>query len=212
MAINASVITDTAKDITKRLVVDYGAGVFAHTTQDWTKHNCVSIRVADGYTGGSGETVATNSLRLLVTLDDGSAGGLDQAIVCPLNDAGTSAITNAPPIIIQQPASKIAPPNSTVQLLVAVISDITVTYQWYKKNTVTLAFDVISGATASKLVMTAVTAANNGDYRVVATNANGATTSSVANVLVSAGASGALGGEGFYEVLPGVRLFRAIFG
>jgi hypothetical protein len=211
VAINASVITDTAKDITKRLVVDYGAGVFAHTTQDWVKHNCISIRVHNGYTGGSSETVATNSLRMLVTLDDGSANGLDQAIICPLNNAGTSAITNAPPIIIQQPANKVVPPNSTVQLLVAVISDITITYQWYKKNASNV-FVAIAGATASKLVMTNVTAANNGDYRVVATNANGSVTSNSANVLVSAGASGSLGGEGFYEVLPGVRLFRAIFG
>jgi hypothetical protein len=211
VAINASVITDTAKDITKRLVVDYGAGVFAHTTQDWVKHNCISIRLHNSYTGGSGETVATQSLRLLATFDDGSTNGLDMAVLCPLNNAGTSAITNAAPIIIQQPANKIAPPNSTVQLLVAVISDIPVTYQWYKKNSSNV-FVAISGATASKLVMVAVTAANNGDYRVVATNANGATTSSVANVLVSAGASGSLGGEGFYESLPGVRLFRAIFG
>lgn len=211
MAINASVITDTAKDITKRLVVDYGAGVFAHTTQDWAKHNCISIRVHNGYTGGSGETVAQNSLRMLVTIDDGSANGLDQAILCPLNNAGTSAITNAAPIIIQQPESKVVPPNSTVQLLVGVISDITITYQWYKKNASNV-FVAIAGATASKLVLVGVTAANNGDYRVVATNANGSTTSNVANILVSAGASGSLGGEGFYEMLPGVRLFRAIFG
>jgi hypothetical protein len=211
VAINASVITDTAKNITKRLVVDYGAGVFAHTTQDWAQHNCISIRVHNGYTGGSGETVANNSLRFLGTLDDGSAGGLDRAFLCPLNDAGTSAITNAAPIIIQQPTNKVAPPNSTVQLLVAVISDITVTYQWFKKDASSV-FQPIAGATSSKLVIVAATEANNGDYRVVATNANGATTSSVANVLISAGASGSLGGEGFYEVLPGVRLFRAIFG
>jgi hypothetical protein len=210
VAINASVITDTAKDITKRLVVDYGAGVFAHTTQDWIKHNCIAIRT-DAYTGGSGETISTDSLRLLATLDDGSSNGLDQAVVCPLNPAGTSAITNAPPIIIQQPASKVAPPNSTVQLLVAVISDITVTYQWYKKNDVN-AFVAISGATASKLVLTNVTDANSGDYRVVATNANGSTTSSTANVLVSAGASGGSDGQGWYEQLPGVRLTKAIFG
>jgi hypothetical protein len=211
VAINASVITDTAKDITKRLVVDYGAGVFAHTTQDWAEHNCISIRLHNAYTGGSGETVATQSLRLLATFDDGSANGLDTAVLCPLNSAGTSAITNAAPIIIQQPANKVAPPNSTVQLLVAAISDITITYQWFKKDAASV-FQPISGATASKYVITAATSANNGDYRVVATNANGATTSSVANVLISAGASGSLGGEGFYEQLPGVRLFRAIFG
>jgi hypothetical protein len=211
VALNASIITDTAKDITKRTVVDYGAGVYAHTTQDWAKHNCISIRLHNAYTGGSAEQVATQSLRMLLTLDDGSAGGLDQAILTPLNPSGISAITNSPPIIIQQPANKIAPPNSTVQLIVAAISDIALTFQWYKKNTTTLAFDALTGKTATTLVMPAASSADNGDYRVVVTNANGSVTSSTANVLVSAGASGSEG-DGFYESLPGVRLFRAIFG
>lgn len=209
MAINASIITDTAKEITKRTVVDYGAGVFAHTTQDWSRHNCISIRVHNQYTGGSAETVATQSLRMLVTLDDGSAQGLDQPILCPLNPAGTSAITNSPPIIIQQPANKVAPPNSTVQIVVAVISDIVVTYQWYKKNASNI-FVPLSGKTASSLVLTNVTEADNGDYRVVVANANGSVTSNTANVLVSAGASGS-DGEGFFEQLPQVKLFKKIF-
>lgn len=211
MALNASIITDTAKDITKRTVVDYGAGVFAHTTQDWVKHNCISIRLHNAYTGGSAETVASQSLRALLTLDDGSQSGLDQAVLMPLNPSGTSAITNSPPIIIQQPANKVVPPNATVQLIVAAISDIALTYQWYKKNASNV-FVALTGKTATTLVIPGATTADNGDYRVVVTNANGSVTSNVANVLVSAGASGSLGGEGFYESLPGVRLFRKIFG
>jgi hypothetical protein len=210
VALNASIITDTAKDITKRTVVDYGAGVYAHTTQDWSKHNCVSV-VQTVYSGGSAEQVATLSLRLLLTRDDGSIGGLDQAVITPLNSAGESAITDSPPIIIQQPANKVAPPDSTVQLIVAAISDIPLTFQWYKKNTTTLAFDALTGKTATTLVMPGATSADNGDYRVIVTNANGSVTSSTATVLVDAGASGSEG-DGFYESLPGVRLFRSIFG
>jgi hypothetical protein len=211
VALNASIITDTAKDITKRTVVDYGAGVFAHTTQDWAKHNCISVRFRNPYTGGSPETVATQSLRALLTLDDGSQNGLDQAVLLPLNPSGSSAITNSAPIIIQQPANKVAPPNATVQLVMAAISDIPMTFQWYKKNSSNV-FVALTGKTATTLVIPGATEADNGDYRVVVTNANGSTTSSTANVLISAGASGSLGGEGFYEALPGVRLFRKIFG
>jgi hypothetical protein len=209
VSINASIITDTAKDITKRTVVNYGAGVFAHTTQDWAKHNCVLIPGRTQFTA-SGEVVTNRSLRLLVTLDNGSSTGLDMAVLCPINAVGTSAITNSAPIIIQQPASKVTLPNSTVQLIVAVISDIAVTYQWYKKNASSV-FVALTGKTASSMVLTDVTETDSGDYHVVATNANGSTTSFTATLVVSSGASGSQG-EGFFEQLPGVKLAKKIFG
>jgi hypothetical protein len=210
VAINASIITDTAKDITKRTVVDYGAGVFAHTTKDWSQHNCISVRFRSPFISPGGETVSTQGLRLLATLDDGSAQGNDIALLVPLDPVGTSAITNSPPIIVQQPANKVAPPFSTVQLQVAVISDITVTFQWYKKNSSNV-FEALTGKTATTLVIPNSTEADSGDYRVIATNENGSVTSDTANLLVSAGASGSEG-DGWYESLPGVRLFRRIFG
>jgi hypothetical protein len=208
VAINASIITDTAKDITKRTVVDYGAGVFAHTTKDWERHNVVQVYPSTAYTNG-GVTVAALTLRLVATQDDSTVAGLDLAIAVPINSAGTTAITNSPPIIIQQPINTTAPPLSTVQLRVGAISDIALTYQWQKL--ISAVWTNISGATATSLVLTGVTANNDGSYRVIVSNANGSVTSNVVTLLVTSGASGEQG-EGFFEGLPQVRLFHGLFG
>lgn len=204
MALNASIITDTAKEITKRTVVDYGAGVFAHTTQDWARHNVVRVYPDTPFTAGGG-VVATQSLRLVATRDDGTTFGQDLALIIPINSAGTNAITNSVPIIIQQPVSRSAPEGANVQILVAAISDIPLTYQWYKKNSLAV-FVAIAGKTATTLVLPAVTTADSGDYRVVVTNANGSVTSSTMTLSVVA-PSGGDEDDPWYESLPGIHIF-----
>lgn len=206
MAINASVITNTAKDTTKRTVVDYGAGVFAHTTQDWAKHNQVRLYSSTPFVAG-GAVAATMSLRLLATRDDGSTLGQERVLLIPINPVGTSVLTTSPPIIIQQPANKTAPPTTAVQVQVAAISDIPITYQWQKLIGVT--WTNITGQRATNLVLTGVTAAaDNGQYRVVVTNANGSVTSSSMTLTIVAGASGSIDSSGWYESLPGFQLFN----
>lgn len=214
MAINASIITDTAKEATKRAVVDYGAGVFAHTTQDWVKHNCVSVRLRNQFEaeGNASEIVATQSLRVLVTQDDGSVLGNDIAMLIPISPSGTSAITSSPPIIVQQPANKLQSPATQVQFLVAAISDIPLTYQWQKLNTTTSAWEDLTGKTANTLVIPIAETTDTGSYRVIVTNANGSTTSNTATLTISTGAGGSDGDAPFIESLPGVKLFRSIFG
>ena len=124
MAFNASIVTDVAKEITKREVVNYGAGVYSHTTGDWSGHNVLRVYPSTPFEDDSGADVSTATLRIVATLDDGSAQGLDLAFALPVNQSGETALTSAPPIIVRQPASQTAPPGAAVQLSVAVISDV----------------------------------------------------------------------------------------
>lgn len=199
MATNASIITDVAKDITKRTVVDYGAGVFAHTTQDWARHNVVRLYGHNRFIQPGGEIAATESLRIIATRDDGSTLGQDLALVLPINPSSETALVNSPPIIIQQPADVTAPPQGTVQILVAAISDIPLTYQWQKL--IGAVWTNLSGQTATKLVLTQVSAASDsGEYRVIVTNANGSTTSNAMTLSVVDGAVGSSSsGSPWYE-------------
>lgn len=207
MAINASIITDTAKEATKRTVVDYGAGVFAHTTQDWAKHNVARIYATPFIS--SGVNVALNSLRLVATRDDASVLGQDLVLLIPINPNGTTVITSSAPIIIQQPANKTVPPLTNVQIQVAAISDLPVTFQWQKL--IAAVWTSITGARATNLVLTGVSAASdNGSYRVIVTNDNGSVTSGTAVLSVVAGASGSQG-DPWFESLPPFKIFSSIF-
>jgi hypothetical protein len=156
VAINASIITDTAKEITKRTVVDYGAGVFAHTTQDWSQHNVARIYPTAQFIS-SGAVVSPQSLQVAATRDDGSTLGADIALIIPIFSSGTNAITNAAPIIIQQPADRSAPAGTFVQIQVAAISDISMTFQWQKL--ISGVWTNMPGKIATNLVLTNVTGA-----------------------------------------------------
>jgi hypothetical protein len=202
VAINASIITDTAKEITKRSVVDYGAGVFAHTTQDWIEHNVVRVYPTTQFIS-SGAVVSPQSLRLVATRDDGSTLGADLALVVPIFSAGTNAITNAAPIIIQQPADRTAPAGTFVQIQVAAISDIAMTFQWQKLISGT--WTDIAGATATNLVLTNVTGADTASYRVIVTNDNGSTVSNAMTLTVTSAGGGQ--DNPWYESLPHFVLF-----
>jgi hypothetical protein len=202
VAINASIITDTAKEITKRSVVNYGAGVFAHTTQDWIEHNVVRVYPTTQFIS-SGAVVAPQSLRLVATRDDGSTLGSDLALVVPIFSAGTNAITNAAPIIIQQPADKTSPQGTFVQIQVAAISDIQMTFQWQKL--VGGSWTNIAGATATNLVLTNVTGADTGSYRVIITNANGSTVSNPMTLTITSVGGGQ--DNPWFESLPPFLFF-----
>lgn len=202
MAINASIITDTAKEITKRLVVDYGAGVFAHTTQDWSEHNVVRVYPTTQFVS-SGAVVAPQTMRLVATRDDGSTLGSDLSLAIPIFSAGTNAITNAAPIIIQQPADRSAPAGTFVQIQVAAISDIAMTFQWQKLVGAT--WTNITGATATNLVLTNISGADAASYRVIVTNANGSTVSDSMTLTVTSAGGGQ--DNPWFESLPHFLFF-----
>lgn len=204
MGFNASIVTDVAKEITKREVVNYGAGVYSHTTGDWTGHNVVRVYPSTPFEDDSGADVSTSTLRIVATLDDGSAQGSDLAFALPVNPSGETALTSSPPIIVRQPVGQVAPPGSPVQFSVSVISDIPLAYQWYKDS------EVLDNQEASTLIFPSVAATDQAAYKVLVTNTNGTVFSNEVNLRVDAGASG-VGDEGFFEQLPQVRLFRRLF-
>lgn len=205
MPSNTNIITTTAKEAVKRSVVNYGACVYAHTTGDWIHHNVLRVWPLPYYDNVH-DQVSQFALRIVATLDDGSAQGQSIPLEMPINPNGTSAITNSPPIIIQQPRSTNRAPNTLVQLQVAVISDLAVTYQWYKNGI------AISGQNASSLVFPSVQFADAGSYTVRCANANGSVLSNIAELRVTTGAVDDSEGHSFFEDLPPVKLFHFLSG
>ena len=82
--------------------------------------------------------------------------------------------------ITAQPQSQSATAGTSVQFSVTATGIPAPTYQWRFNGT------PISGATAATLSLPSVTAANAGDYTVVATNTHGSATSSAATLTVTA--------------------------
>lgn len=198
---NTSIVTDTAKDATKRSVVDFSASIFQHTTQDWSQHTSVKAYASTPYVSG-GVTVAAGSLRATVTYDDGSALGSDINVVLPLNVVGSTALAGSAPIIIQSPTNKVVLPGSLIQFTAAAISDSNMTFQW--QLLLNSIWTALPGKTATTLVITDVTEANNGSYRLAVTNVNGTTYSASASLVVT---SSAVSSDGSYiEPFPNVHI------
>lgn len=106
--------------------------------------------------------------------------------VAALYAAGTGTAQNPAPIISPQPQSATRFAGATVQFKSGATGTGTVTYQW-KKGTANVTDDArISGATTDTLTIRNLTAADAGDYTLVATNPNGPTTSSVATLTILA--------------------------
>lgn len=175
MSANTALITDAAKVAARQTLADYSAGVFAHTTGDWGKHNVV--RVYDQVfqdQAGHNSTVAT--LRILATL-----GTTDLAIALPVNPTGQDVQLTSAPIITVQPSNVSVGTGGTARFVVGAISDTALTYQWYKDGA------ALSGQTAGQLVIPQATSANAGSYYVVVTNVNGSTQSAIASLVVASG-------------------------
>ncbi len=111
----------------------------------------------------------------------GGEGGMpDEANVLSLGEVEIFVDgATLPPTIVQQPASVSASTGQFVSLSVTATGLGPITYQW-KKDGVDVA-----GETATKLCFDAVAVADAGTYTVVATNANGSTTSNSAVLTVS---------------------------
>jgi hypothetical protein len=203
MANNVAIVTDTAKSVTRQTVTDYGAGVFAHTTQDYGRHNQLRVYASTPFLDESSDTAAASTLRIQLTGTNSDGSG-DVVLALPINTTGTSAITGSPPIIVQQPVSITRPLNTTAQFTVTVISDISVDYQW-QKNGVDM-----SGQNASNLVLTNIQNSDAAGYRAIATNANGSVVSNTGTLSIGEDTV-TLGGDSFIDVLPHVFIFNSIF-
>lgn len=108
----------------------------------------------------------------------------DGTVLYPLTGSSALAVLltvnpKFPPNFVQQPDSRGASFGETITLTARAVGTGIVTYQWRKNGS------AIAGATANTLVLAAVTPADAADYTVVATDANGSTTSMIARVTVT---------------------------
>lgn len=92
----------------------------------------------------------------------------------------TLLVVNGAPTITQQPSGGLAATGASFTFGVAASGSGPLTYQWFKNNA------VLSGATANSLVLTSVSSADAGSYRVEVTNTYGTTVSVDAPLAVSA--------------------------
>ncbi len=204
MSANTALITDAAKLATRQTLSDYSAGVFAHTTGDWTKHNVVRIHEV-AYSDSAGHTDTLHTLRLVATQ---FASGVETELVLavPVNATGESVQVTSGPLITVQPVSQSVVTGTTVRFVVGAISDTTMSFQWYKDGT------ALTGQTASQLVLPKVTSANAGSYYVTVSNVNGSATSATATLAVAAGTiSFDEGGSGFDILGAATFPFSAFF-
>ena len=89
------------------------------------------------------------------------------------NQVSQQTTAATPPVILGQPTSQVVAVGGTAGFSVNVASPLPVAYQWYFSSV------AISGATGDSLLLTNVTAADQGDYTVVVTNSSGSATSGI---------------------------------
>ena len=90
----------------------------------------------------------------------------------------------APPIIVLQPAAQNALPGGSAAFSAAAIGTQPIGYQWFFNNTPLADDSRIVGATTNSLTVGSVQTNDNGGYFIVASNAYGAVTSSIASLTV----------------------------
>lgn len=83
------------------------------------------------------------------------------------------------PVFVLNPQSILAPVNTSTSLTARATSTLPVSYQWYFANS------PISGATSTNLPIPSLNVSNVGNYFVVASNLQGAATSSVVTVAIT---------------------------
>lgn len=133
-----------------------------------------------------GETGATLALGKV------GAAATGTYTVVATNRAGTATSAEAvvsvtvPPVITSHPASLTQPAGASASFAVTATGSGTLTYQWLKNDT------VIDGATESTLSLTAIQAADAGDYTVRVTDGAVSTTSRFARLVVATPGGGRL--------------------
>ena len=140
-----------------------------------------------GTTALSGQTAATLSLTAVTAADAADYKVVATNSLAPTgvsSSVATLSITspNIPPVFTTQPISQTVNSGSNVTFTAAATGTPAPTFQWFKGTT------ALSGQTATTLSLTAVTAADAADYKVVATNAAAPSgvSSSVATLVVQA--------------------------
>ncbi len=140
-------------------------------------------------TNGNGVSGATTTNLTLASTSDARAGDYFAVVTNPAGSATSTVATLTvitSPIIITEPLSQNAAQGSTVNFFVSALGTPSLSYQWRRDGTNLLNAGNISGVTATNLRLTAVTAAQAGEYSVLVSNAFGSVTSVLATLVISA--------------------------
>ncbi len=113
-------------------------------------------------------------------------------------------LRQTPPVILSQPVNQTGFPGTTVSFSVAVESSPPVSYQWLFND------QPITGANNSELLLTNLTSAAAGEYRVLVSNAFGTRTSSVARLSVALLAAWGRAIPGLSDASSKLRIVGAI--
>jgi hypothetical protein len=139
--------------------------------------------------------ISTSSMFMLVS----DPSGNDVPVLLPAFNGGQSNITG-PPIIVRQPQDLTVAQTVTAQFSVSAISDIALSYQWYKNSV------LMTAQTQSTLTLLNVLKTDAAAYNCVVTNANGTVSTRAAQLIVGGKPSLSLstfnGGGGFNPLNP----------
>jgi hypothetical protein len=142
--------------------------------------------------GGANITGATSATLTLNNVQSSDAGTYTlvatNSAASATSNAATLTVTAAgtAPAFTTQPSPQIVTVGSNVTLTAAVIASPAATYQWNKDGVAVSNGGRVSGATSAAMTITGATAADTGNYTLVATNTAGATTSTGAMLTVNA--------------------------
>ncbi|MDB6136322.1 MAG: hypothetical protein JWM59_4565 [Verrucomicrobiales bacterium] len=125
-----------------------------------------------------GLSVGFGSLALLLGLMVGASATVQYAYDADGNVVSRTAGSGGPPQIIGQPSSQVVDPGAGASLSAVVANASGVTFQWRFKET------NVPGARGDSLVLTNVSAADEGQYSVVVTNSFGSVTSASAALTI----------------------------
>lgn len=148
-----------------------------------------SIGNGDPLTGGT--TVSNAELlwdRIAFSDYDGNSAAWDEIRWGSSFDSVTVNPSGLPttPVFAIQPVATVGEVGNIISLTSSAVADPAITgYQWEKSANGTSGWTAVSGATSATLEFLPAAFADNGYYRVLATNPNGSTLSSVAQVIIN---------------------------
>jgi hypothetical protein len=182
MSANVSVLTDQGKTTLEFSSTALQASVLAHIYNDYGVHNSIRVYAVPYTEPSTGHQVSTHTLRIVLTHP--TDGVITVALPCFLGVAagGTAGVA---PIILTQPATTIVlDTGATAQITVVIASQTQPAYQWQKAASLSDPWLVLPGQIASTLILTDVTTADNGLYRVIVTNSYGSVTSTACTLTI----------------------------
>jgi hypothetical protein len=126
--------------------------------------------------------------------------------------SGVDLILLDPPVITTPPASLAVTPGATATLTVAVTGSEPLTFRWQKNGTDLADGGVVSGAQTRTLTLTGVGPADEGNYRVVVSNAAASVASEGAALILAAGITDRLVGHWKFDEVSGFTAVNSVTG